>query len=417
MELGYTQHDNTLRPITNDWRFHHTHVIGKTGTGKSTAVKRWILDDIARGDGVAYFDPHGDDTEDLLRLIPAHRRGDVVLFNPADRDFPLGLNILHNVPREHRPRVANAVLDMVKTIWAYQIATPQLDMYFLTTVSALLETPDATLMGINTMLTSERYRARVLSRVKDPVLRTFWDDFFERIPDREQRQGAMSTLNKIFGLIVDPTVRNIVGQVKSSLDLRDIMANRKILLVCLPQGELGIEKSTLLGLLVLTQLHVAALSRGTERPPFHIFLDEAHRFGSGTLIEMLSGIRKFNVSITLSHQYLAQLSDTLREAVLGTAGTLVSFRLGTSDARVLTDEFQLTRNDHELTELHAFTAHARTLDRTYPGLVMPALDYPEEPPSSGFSSAVSEVQTRSRRSYATQRKHVEERIARFISSA
>jgi hypothetical protein len=409
MLLGYQRDGGELVPVENDRRFSHTYVIGKAQTGKTSALIRWALDDIHRGEGVAFFDPRGDAAADLLTHIPPERIKDVVLFDPADRDFPVGLNPLHHVPVEHRPRVANAVLDTFKGIWRYEIATPQLDMFLYTSTATLLEVPDATLMGINYLLTSQTYRARVLSFVNDPVLHAFWTDFFDEIPDREQRQATMSTLNKVIALIADPTVRNLIGQSRPKLSLSEVVEQGKILIVSLPQGQLGMEKATLIGALMLSQLHLALLSR-TSRAPFHLYLDNVDRLGMNVVADLLDSLDDGSVSVTLSHRYLSQLSDRLRDTVLGTVGTLVSFRIGPRDARTLAPEFELTRNDSTLVELTPHEAHVRA-DRTHPHLTMPRHQFPQNPDSP------EDIRLRCRRRYATHRRKVEERIARFVENA
>jgi hypothetical protein len=414
MQLGF-QATNPWRkqvagtPVHNDRRFSHTWVMGKTRVGKSTALKNWVLDDIAAGEGILFLDPHGDAIEQLLPYIPPERRDDVILCDLGDFAYPIALNILDQVPPDRRPFVAGAVVSIFKDIWKYTHAsTPQLDQYLYNGTAALLEMPDSTLLGLNYMLkNSGEYRSRVTSHVLNQIIRDFWDIDFKDIPDRERRQSVLSTLNKIGMLVADPVVRNIIGQPRMSFSIKDIMDSGKILLVSVPQGKLGIEKSSILGSFVLALVHLAALERPIDhRRPFHVFVDEAHNFGGSLLCEMLSGIGKFGVSLTLAHQYLYQLtarSEELREALIGTAGTIVAFRLGVTDAETMAPEFALEREDILLPQLPPYMAYAR-IEETW------LLDMPDvSRPTYSF-----DFRTDSRKRYATQRSHVERRIARFI---
>jgi len=340
-------------------RLQHLFVIGRTGTGKSTALKNFILQDIASGAGCAFFDPHGDDTLQLLSLVPPERQKDVVLYDPSDFDFPIGFNPLHNVPPQRRPFVASAVVDCFRAIWGHSWG-PQVEMFVYAGVAALLDMPDGTLMGLKFLLTSRTYRMRVLSHVQDPAIRDFWEtDFETHMPEREQRERTLSTLNKIGALIADPAIRNSIGQSKTAIDFRDILDRRQIFIARLPQGELGIEKSSLIGALLLSNFHLTALQR-KDRTPFHLYLDEFHHYGNDTVIQMLSGIRKFGISMTIARQYLDALSPGMKSALLGTIGTMLAFRTGVLDAETLSPEFALNRDDTPLAALPAFRAYART---------------------------------------------------------
>ncbi len=413
MQLGLIrQFDPHLREefftpleLADERRLQHVFVIGRTGTGKSTALKSFILQDIEAGAGCAFFDPHGDDTAQLLSLVPPSRLNDVILYDPSDFDFPIGFNPLHNVPPQRRPFVASAVVDCFRAIWGHSWG-PQVEMFVYAGVAALLDMPDGTLMGLKFLLTSPTYRKRVLARVADPAIRDFWEtDFATHMPEREQRERTLSTLNKIGALIADPAIRNSIGQAKNAIDFADILDRRLIFIARLPQGELGIEKSSLIGALLLSNFHLHALGRN-DRTPFHLFLDEFHHFGNSTVIEMLSGIRKFGVSVTLACQYLDQLSPAMRAAVLGTVGSMLAFRTGSLDAEVLSAEFELKRDDTALSALPAYRAYAR-IDRTTE-LHMPPL------PEAGRAKTARKIRDRCRSQYAVPRAVIDERVARFI---
>lgn len=340
-------------------RFHHRYILGKTGVGKSTLMLALMLEDIAAGDGLFYIDPHGQDADRLLEYIPESRRRDVILFDPSHLDQPQPINVLADVAPEWRPFIATSTVDTFKSVWGYDgLATPVMDQVLYNSTAALLEAPKATLFGIWRMLTDERYRTTVLEHVTDPVVRGFWEREFAPLTPREQREMTRSTLNKIGMLMADPRIRATLGRARSAIDLPGIL-DGKIMIARLPQGRLGLSKTRVLGSILLARLHAAALARPDTRP-FHIYLDECHHFGTGTLIEMLSGVRKFGVSLTLCHQYLDQLPVQLRQAVLGSVGTKIVFRVGLADAEALRHELPANAIMHSVAETAPFQARVST---------------------------------------------------------
>ncbi len=385
-------------------RLQHLFVIGRTGTGKSTALKNFIRQDIASGAGCAFFDPHGDDTLQLLALVPPERQKDVVLYDPSDFDFPIGFNP-STTPHRSAARLWFGGGRLFSGDPGHSWG-PQVEMFVYAGVAALLDMPDGTLMGLKFLLTSRTYRARVLSHVQDPAIRDFWEtDFETHMPEREQRERTLSTLNRIGTLIADPAIRNSIGQSRTAIDFRDILDRRKIFIARLPQGELGIEKSSLIGALLLSNFHLTALRR-KDRTPFHLYLDEFQHFGNDTVIQMLSGIRKFGISLTIACQYLDQLSPAMKSALLGTVGTMLAFRTGALDAKTLSPEFALNRDDTPLAALPAFRAYART-DHTIE-LRMPPM------PDTGRTTIARKIRDRCRSQYALPRPVIDERITRFI---
>lgn len=357
--------------IYNEQRFSHTWIIGKTGMGKSTEMNALAVDDILNGDGVAVFDPHGDSIDEILQFIPPRYRRKTIVYDPSDLEWPIAFNPLFDIDPDHRAFMANVILDMFKAKWGDSWG-PQLEQFLYNGVAALLDAPDATLVGLKYVLTSKKYRKRIVGEpargkrpetgyVLDPVIKDFWrTDIAKHMPDKEFREKVQSTVNKIGKLISDPAIRNSIGQPRSKLDFRDIMDSGGILLVRLPQGKLGIDKASLIGSLLLSNLHLAALSRSADRRPFHIYVDECQYFAPTTLAHMLSGIRKFGVSLTLAHQYLDALPEELRAALIGTVGTIVAFRLGVSDAEKLAPEFSLERGNRTFADLEPYTAYVRT---------------------------------------------------------
>jgi hypothetical protein len=407
-KLDHETKQYQLVPVLNDRRFSHSWVIGKTGVGKSTSLVRWAIDDILAGHGVAFFDPHGDAADEILRHIPPSRREDVIYFNPFE--LAIGFNIFDTIPEERQGFVASTLVDTFKSVWGYGgISTPTLDQFLYNGARALIDYPGGTLFHLKFLLTSPEFRDRVLDKVRDPVIRDFWrTDFETHMPEREQRERTLSTLNKIGALISDPALRASISQSRSRLDFKSMMDTGKIFIACLPQGQLGLEKSSLIGSLLMSQLHLAALTRSTERRPFHVYVDECHLFAPATLCEMLSGIRKFGVSLVLAHQYLDQLPDSLRSALLGTIGTTIAFRIGVLDAETLEPEFRLNNDDYRLSELPPYHAYVHNGFQTQ-RLNMPEISSPVYPASA------TKIKNASRAKYAVDRKLIEAKLARFIA--
>lgn len=407
MLLGYERpivSGDTWSPVFNKKRFHHAWVIGKTGQGKSTFLVNSAIQDILNGEGIAFIDPHGDAIDAIMRHVPPDR---LILLDPSVMDNPIGINPLHNVTDV--PFVASAIVDTFKSIWGHSWG-PQLEQYLYNGIAALSEMQDGTLLGLKYLITSKKYRHRVISSIIDPIIKDFWDmDFEELMPDKEKRQNTLSTLNKIGALISDPKIRNVIGQPLSTIDFKDIIDNKKCLLVRLPQGKLGIQKASMLGALIMAQLHLAALSRDT-RNPFHIYADEAHNYGTSTIAEMLSGVRKFNVSLVLAHQYIDQLSPSLQSAFIGNVGTIVSFKIGITDAEVVAKEMDgesIHLTPRDLIRLPPYTAWVKT-GGELACISMNDIDFPEYPDSPRL------IKEQTARYYGRDRSLVENKINKFI---
>lgn len=301
---------------------HHRHIIGQSGTGKSTLMKRWIISAIHDGHSVCYIDPHGTDTDDLTNYIPHQYRTATTIFDPTQ--YPISWNPLVT---DNIPLVASLFVSAVKNAWGYErVATPRMDSMVYNLLAALMEAKEG-LFGLYLMLASDRYRTHVLKRVLDPVVRGYWH-WYEALPDRQRIEWTESTFNKVQILMADERIRAVCGK-RDRLNLPELVQDQ-ILFLRLPQGEMGVERTALLGSIMLTQLHQVLLNRD-ETVPFHLFVDEAHTFAPGPLTEMLSGIRKKNVTVTIAHQYLSQLDTRLRASLKANAEAFV-FRTSYEDA-------------------------------------------------------------------------------------
>lgn len=327
--------------IKMDDRRRHMYVIGKTGMGKSELLKIIAIQDIQAGRGLAFVDPHGDPVEDLLDYIPEERIKDVVYINPADLNFPVAFNVMEQVDPDKRHLVADGVMNVFKKIWV-DVWSPRMEYILNNTILALLEVPDSTLLGINRMLAEKEYRNYVVSQLKDPVIKAFWTQEFAKYADKFATEATAAIQNKVGQFSSSTLVRNIIGQSKSTIDMRKIMDEGKIMLVNISKGRIGEDASRLLGALIITKLQLAAMSRvdipERDRRDFMLMVDEFQNFATSSFTNILSEARKYHLSLVLAHQYVAQMDETVRDAVFGNVGTIISFRVGAEDAELLEKE-------------------------------------------------------------------------------
>ena len=320
----------------------HVYVIGKTGVGKTTLLKNLIIQHIARGDGVGLIDPHGDLAEELLNHIPPFRADHLCYFNPGDLEFPIGLNLLANVPKDDRHLVASGIVGAFKSIWRDSWG-PRLEYILYNAIAALLDCPNTTLLGVNRLLTDDNYRAWVVRQVKDPFIRDYWATEFASYDDRFRREAIAPIQNKLGQFLLNPVIRNILGQVKCKVSFPFIMDNQRLFIANLSKGKLGHDKANLLGSLLVTQFQLAAMARANQseesRRDFYLFIDEFQNFSTDAFTAILAEARKYRLCLTLSHQYVDQLSLPVRQAVFGNVGTLIAYRIGSTDAEVLRQEF------------------------------------------------------------------------------
>lgn len=390
----------------NNERFQHRWIIGKTGVGKTTLLLNLALADIEAGDGLLFIDPHGDAIDTILSLFPKRRAEDLVLFDPSEWEWPTAWNPLQGITPERKAFVASSMLDTFKSVWNYtDLTTPTLDQTLYNGIASLLDVPDGSLLGLKFMLTSETYRTQVKGHITDPIIKDFWNDF-ELLPAKDKREMVRSTLNKIGHLLSDPRIRHTIGQSKSAFDLENVLNKGKVLLCRLPQGKLGLQKTSIIGSLLLAQVHATALER-SKGVPFHIYIDESHHFAGPSLMEMLSGIRKFNVSLTLANQYLDQMSKPFQSAVIGNVGTKVGFRSGTTDSDRLLSEFPSNNVEFPLSELPPHTARIITPSDSYTMEMDDLAGTPDE-------GLADKLRKQSRRKYGSPRDHVEKKLLATI---
>jgi hypothetical protein len=396
-------------------RRQHVYTIGKTGTGKTTLLRNMIVQDILAGRGVGVLDPHGDLAEDLLNEIPPWRADDLVYFDPADYDYPIGLNLLRSsVPPERRHLVSSGIVGAFKSIWRDSWG-PRLEYVLAATVAALSECQDVTILGIQRMLVDPLYRAWVVRQVRDPMVRSFWLGEFAGYDRRLVAEIIAPIQNKVGQLLMAAPMRNVLGQVRSKFDARFMMDDRRIFIANLSKGRLGADKSNLLGALLVTEFQLAAMSRTDvperEREDFFLYVDEFQNFTTDSFASILAEARKYRLCLTLGHQYIAQLPDVLRDAVFGNVGSIVSFRVSDADAQLLAGEFASEFVASQFTQLANGEARVRPVqggEYTVPFFAKTLA------PLTPCHGRKMRLVNRSREKYATPRRVVEDRIQRWM---
>lgn len=323
--------------VASNDRQYHCALLGRTGMGKSALLHTMAVQDIAAGAGVAVLDPHGDLVEELLNHIPSHRSDDLVYFNAADFENPVGLNILRSSGSEPH-LVVSAIVSAFKHIWGDSWG-PRLEYILAMALSATVGREDCSLLAVFRLLTDDKYRARIVVGIADPVVRRFWLEEFEGYDRRFRSEAIAPILNKLGRVLMAAPLRNILGQISPKLDIDFMVNNRRIFLANLSRGELGEDKSSLLGALLISQFQLAAMRRAalpsSERIEFFLYVDEFPTFASDSFAEILSELRKYRLSLTLAAQYLEQIRPNVRSAILGNAGTMICFAVGPSDAEIL----------------------------------------------------------------------------------
>ncbi len=393
----------------------HLYIIGKTGTGKTTLLRNLIVQHLAAGHGIGLIDPHGDLAEELLDCIPPHRADDLVYFNPGDLEFPIGLNLLANVPPDERHLVASGIVSAFKNIWRDSWG-PRLEYILYNAIAALLDCPNTSLLGVNRLLTDSTYRRRITCHVRDPFVRAFWTEEYEGYDARFQREAIAPIQNKLGQFLLNPVVRNILGQVRSKVSIPFMMNRERIFIANLSKGRLGADKAALLGSLLTTQFQLAAMARVNqpehERRDFFLYIDEFHNFTTDAFAPILAEARKYRLCLSLSHQYIDQLPLPARQAVLGNVGSLVSFRIGNTDAEVLSREFGETFPPANFVDLARYEVLVKLMENG--ANLEPFRARTLAPIEHRFGKREKFI-ARSREKYAASRANVEAKIERWLA--
>ncbi len=400
--------------IKTDDRRRHMYVIGKTGVGKTTLMENMMLSDILAGHGCCFIDPHGDTAEKLLNYIPSHRVNDVVYFNPADLNYPVGFNILETARDEQKHLVASGLMGVFKKIWP-DVWSARMEYILLNCVLALLDYPGATLLGLSRLLVDKEYRKRVVAKIRNPIVKTFWLGEFTSWSEKYATEAIAPVLNKVGQFLSASIVRNIVAQVKSTINPREVMDEGKILIVNLSKGKIGEDNMRLLGGMLVTKLQLAAMERvdiknEADRRDFYLYVDEFQNFANESFAAILSEARKYRLSLTVAHQYIAQLEEEVAKAIFGNVGTLISMRVGAEDAQFMENEFVPTFAPEDLVNLPKFNMYIKLM---VDGVATQPFSATSLPPIAKSTDSEEKVVAVSRERYATERPIIEEKVLRW----
>ncbi|MEO7364113.1 MAG: type IV secretion system DNA-binding domain-containing protein, partial [Candidatus Saccharimonadales bacterium] len=345
---------NTMFGMTRADRGRHLYIIGQTGVGKSGMLELLTISDIYSPYGFAVIDPHGDYALSILRRMTPERAKDVIYFNPADTDFPIAFNPMEVPDPKLKNHTASELIGVLKRM--FESWGPRLEYILRYSILALLDYPDATMLDITRILTDKKFRQDVLKYVDDPVVRNFWTIEFASWNDKFVAEAVAPVLNKVGAFTANPLVRNIIGQPKSSFNIRQIMDQRKILIVNLSRGLIGEDNAALLGALLVTKIQLGAMSRADipaeERSPFYLYVDEFQNFATDSFATILSEARKYGLNLTVANQYIAQMSIEVKDAVFGNVGSIIAFRMGVDDARSMTRYFEPRFEEYDLVHMH-----------------------------------------------------------------
>jgi len=350
-------------------RRRHLYSIGMTGTGKSTFFESMILQDIREGKGVAVFDPHGELVEQILQKIPKKRAEDVIYFDPSDTSRPLGLNLLEWKTKEQKDFLVQEAVQIFYKLFdpnGQGFIGPQFEHWMRNAALTLMDYPEGgTLIEIPKLFTDDGFREDRISHVKDSVVSSFWHQQLAKTADFHKSEMYNYFISKFGRFMTNITMRNIIGQAKSSFDLRDVMDNGKILLINLAKGEIGEINSNLLGMIFVARFFTAALSRSdideSKRRDFYLYVDEFQNFATDTFASILSEARKFRLNLNITNQYIAQIPEPIRDAIIGNVGTIVCFRIGVPDAEFMVKEFSQIADENDLINVDAFNCYVKLL--------------------------------------------------------
>lgn len=401
--------------IKVDDRRRHVYVIGKTGMGKTNLVQNMAIQDIQNGEGVAIVDPHGEFAEECLKAVPAERIKDVIYFNPADTEYPIAMNVMEQVDASYRPLIASGLVGVFKKIWADSWG-PRLEYLLRNAILALLEYPGATLLGVTRILIDKKYRDTILEKVTDPVIKSFWEDEFTKYNQNFAVEAIAPIQNKVGQFLSSALIRNIVGQEKSAFSMRDIMDNQKIIIMNLSKGRIGEDNSALLGAMMITKIQLSAMERvdinEEDRKDFYLYVDEFQNFATESFANILSEARKYRLSLILAHQYIAQLEETVRDAVMGNVGTIITFRVGAADAEFLEKEFDPVFFANDLVNLAKYNIYLKLMidgvaTTPFSANTLPPIEIGEKKVN------IQDIINTSRKQYASPREEVEAKINKW----
>lgn len=399
-------------------RSRHVYIIGQTGAGKSGMLELFALSDVFYNQGYCIVDPHGDFATNNLRFVPESRINDVVYFNPADTEYPVAFNPLELSDPARKPNVSSEVIGVLKRMFGDSWG-PRLEHILRYTLLALLDRPEATLLDISRMLTDKDFRKETLDYCRDVTVLQFWKHEFGQWNEKQVNESIAPVLNKVGAFTANPIIRNIIGQPKSSFDIRKIMDEGKILVVNLSKGLIGEDNAGILGAFIVTKVQLAAMSRSdipdvADRRPFYLYVDEFQNFATDSFAVILSEARKYGLNLTVANQYISQMTDSVRDAVFGNVGTTISFRVSADDAPILSKQFEPTFEAQDLLQMNNrnFVISMIINGEKVPAFSATTLSLPTSP-QDNFDRIVEA----SRQGYARPRAVIEEEIRATIEQS
>ncbi len=416
--FGITNYHNNFNKfgIKRDDRRRHLYCVGKSGSGKSKFLELLIKEDMENGKGVGVLDPHGDLVDNVIKFVPKNRIKDVIYFDPADVNFPISFNSLETVEEEYKMQVTIGFIHIFKRLFGDNW-TNRLEHVLRYTVLALLDSPNTTVLSILKMLTDKNYRQNIVSRIKDNVVKSFWVSEFAGWSEKFDAEAITPLLNKVGQFVSTNMIRNIIGQPLNKVNIRDVMDNKKILLMKVSKGLLGEENSSLLGSMIITKLYQAALSRADvpedERNDYYFYVDEFQNFATETFSEILSEARKYRLNLTLAHQYMGQLSSMIQKTVFGNVGSIVSFRVGADDAKALAEEYNPIFKERDIINLGVREFYCKM---SIDGEIREAFSGRTIDVPRVEKHYLKEIIEHSRKTYCKPRKEVEEVLAKWDES-
>lgn len=401
--------------IKEEDRLKHIYSIGKTGMGKSTMLENMAIQDIQNGNGMAFLDPHGKTADLLLDYIPEERIKDVIYFAPFDTEFPIAFNVMEDVGPDRRHLVVSGLMSAFEKLFGEESFSDRMQYILQNTILALLEYPNATMLGINKMLSDKIYRNQVIANITDPSVKNYWVKEYAGYTERFAAEAIPAIQNKIGQFTSNPLIRNIIGQPKSSFDIRKIMDDQKILVVNLSKGLVGEGNANLLGSMLVTKIYLAAMSRADadpkelkKLPNFYLYVDEFQSFANKSFADILSEARKYKLSLNITHQYIEQMDEEVRAAVFGNVGTMISFRVGAFDAEVLEKEFAPVFTAEDMVNLGFVQIYLKLMIDGVASQPFSATTLPPIPkPDISFRDDVME---NSRKTFANSKEQVEKAI-------
>ena len=421
--LGYNRYrgvDTTIR-IKRDDRRRHVYIIGKSGTGKSVFIENMAIQDIRNGEGVCVVDPHGDLIEHILAAVPKERIDDVIVFDPSDTERPVGLNMLEAKDESSKDFAAQEMIAIFYKLFPPEMIGPMFEHQMRNVMLTLMSDPNenGTIAEIPRMFSDAEYQKYWVAKLKDPVVRAFWEKEMAKTSDFHKSEMLGYLISKVGRFVENAMLRNIIGQQNSGFNIREIMDKKKVLLVNLAKGRTGEINANLLGLIIVSKLQMAALSRAdlpeSERHDFYLYIDEFQNFITDSISTILSEARKYRLELIIAHQYMGQLTGgkegaqdaKVRDAVLGNAGTMVSFRIGVEDAEIMAKEFAPVFSEYDVINVEQYTCYMKLL---VDNQNTKAFNMHTYPPIKGDPRVAEAIKQLSRLKYGRDRAVVEAEI-------